>query len=84
MEESPREAPSGGPPRPDNLNFAFSPFIHLTGTQSLPQTQWSQKVSNEPREEGALLRKWKTVDSDQKATPPNVVCSKIGTIEKSK
>ena len=50
-----------------------------------PQTHWSPRVSNEPQEEGALLRKWETVkvDSDQKATPPNALCSKTGPIGKS-
>lgn len=51
----------------------------------VPQTHWSPRVSNEPQEEGALLRKWETVkvDSDQKAAPPNALCSKTGPIGKS-
>lgn len=61
------------------LNLAS---ICSTNTQSFPQTHWSPRVSNEPQEEGALLRKWETVkvDSDQKATPPNALCSKTGPI----
>ena len=64
------------------LNLAS---IYSTNTQSSPQTHWSPRVSNEPQEEGALLRKWETVkvDSDQKATPPNALCSKTGPIWKS-